>query len=565
MAILLSKQARVELARSFLREIRNVVDEDNNKLYDYYNFALARTTSWSDESTPEEPYDSQKYLNEFRNNIMFTQKVNPSDVCHLIPRKDWKSGNIYDPYDDDYSSTNPAQSGATTLADAEFYVLTSDDRVYKCIDNRDTVTREVVKSIDEPKLTTTDIFDTNDGYKWKFMFQLAEADKTKFLDAGHIPVRKLTTDSPQDGATTGLISAINVTNSGSDYTSVPTVIINGDGTGASATAIMDGSGGVERIEVNTPGLGYSFAFVTLTGGGGTGVEAGVQLGDSDPDSTALQRAVEDAARPGTIERILITDGGRDYVPGDTFVKIVGDSVETANQATATVTISEGTGTITEVKMGEIGRGYTYADITFVNSAGEENSLATRASARAVISPIKGHGSNPVTELFSTTVGVVVSLDDNDNKDLILDNDFRQIGLIKNVYNFKEDAIWREASGTASYIINVTDSSPYSIDDIVFTDAGTSTEGKFRVIQIVESTREGVTSGTFDIYLQAIVPNIDDDSVITIEGSDSGSLSINSFVSPDISTHYGDIVYIENRQAITRSEDQVETIKALVNF
>lgn len=565
MAILLSKQARVELARSFLREIRNVVDEDNNKLYDYYNFALARTTSWSDESTPEEPYDSQKYLNEFRNNIMFTQKVNPSDVCHLIPRKDWISGTIYDPYDDDYSSTNTAQSGATTLADANFYVLTSDDRVYKCIDNRDPETMEVVESTDEPKLTTTDIFETDEGYRWKFMFQIAEADKTKFLDAEHIPVRKLTTDSPQVGGTTGLISAINVTDSGSDYTSTPTVIINGDGTGAAATAIMDGSGGVDSIDVSTPGLGYSFAFITFTGGGGTGAEASVQLGDSDPDSTSLQRAVEDASRPGTIERILITDGGRDYVDGDTFVKIVGDSVETANQATATVTIAEGTGAITAVEMDNVGREYTYADITFVNSAGEENSLATRASARAVISPIKGHGNNPVTELFSTTVGVVVSLDDNDNKDLILDNDFRQIGLIKNVYNFDEDAIWREASGTASYIINVTDSSPYSIDDIVFTDAGTSTEGKFRVIQIVESTREGVTSGTFDIYLQAIVPNIDDDSVITIEGSDSGSLTINSFVSPDISTHYGDIVYIENRQAITRSEDQVETIKALVNF
>lgn len=565
MAILLSKQARVELARSFLREIRNVVDEDNNKLYDYYNFALARTTSWSDESTPEEPYDSQKYLNEFRNNILFTQKVNPPDVCHLIPRKDWTSGTIYDPYDDDYSSTNPAQSGATTLADAEFYVLTSDDRVYKCIDNRDKTTLEVVESTIEPDETTTDIFRTDDGYRWKFMFQLAEADKTKFLDAGYIPVRKLTTDSPQDGATTGLISAINVTASGSGYISVPTVIINGDGSGASATAIMDGSGGVDRIEVSTPGLGYSFAFVTLTGGGGTGVEAGVQLGDSDPDSTALQRAVEDAARPGTIERILITDGGRDYVDGDTFVKIVGDSVETANQAIATVTIAEGTGAITEVKVDNVGRGYTYADITFVNSAGEENSLETRASARAVISPIKGHGNNPVTELFSTTVGVVVSLDDNDNKDLILDNDFRQIGLIKNVYNFDEDAIWREASGTASYIINVTDSSPYSIDDIVFTDARTSTEGKFRVIQIVESTREEVASGTFDIYLQAIVPNIDDDSVITIEGSDSGSLSINSHTNPEISTHYGEIVFIENRQAITRSEDQVETIKALVNF
>jgi hypothetical protein len=43
------------------------------------------------------------------------------------------------------------------------------------------------------------------------------------------------------------------------------------------------------------------------------------------------------------------------------------------------------------------------------------------------------------------------------------------------------------------------------------------------------------------------------------------LSINSHTDPEINVLSGEIVYIENRSAISRSSDQVETIKALVNF
>ena len=42
MALVLRRLGRVELARSFLRDIRN-----NN---DYFNFAVGRTTSWTDDT-----------------------------------------------------------------------------------------------------------------------------------------------------------------------------------------------------------------------------------------------------------------------------------------------------------------------------------------------------------------------------------------------------------------------------------------------------------------------------------------------------------------------------------
>lgn len=68
------------------------------------------------------------------------------------------------------------------------------------------------------------------------------------------------------------IEQIQIVNPGSGFTSIPTVTIVGDGTDATARAIVV-NGRVERIEVINKGFNYSRATVNVTGGGGTGVEA----------------------------------------------------------------------------------------------------------------------------------------------------------------------------------------------------------------------------------------------------------------------------------------------------
>lgn len=530
MAILLTKAGRVELARSFHRDILNAND--------YYHFALGKTTAWPDEEDPETPLDSEKYLKEFRNNIMFSQSVSSADICHLVRRINWTSGTVYDPYDDSYSSEFLANSGATSLSDANFYVITEDSKVYKCIDNASNAPSTV-----EPTSTSTNTFILSDGYTWKFMFQVSSSDQTKFLDAEHIPVRKLTGNPQHD--VNGEIDSITVTAGGSGYTSAPDVIINGDGRSASATAVLTGDV-VTSINVDAEGSGYSFAFITFSGGGGSGAEASVSLGDADA-LPILQSAVEGAAIPGTIDRIVLESGGQDYSEGDVTVTITGDGTG----AEAVATITAGTGAISRITVTDVGSGYTYANITFTQTG-----VGTGATARAVLSPINGHGSNPIKELFGTTVGIVTSLADNANKDLILNNDFRQIGLIKNLYNYANTAIWTELTATASFVINTNSSASYAIDDIITTDDG----GEFRVIQITDGS-----SGTYDIYLQSLIPLITGSSTLLNVTQNISGLSINSATNPEIRTSSGDVVFLENRPAISRSPDQVETIKALVKF
>ena len=79
------------------------------------------------------------------------------------------------------------------------------------------------------------------------------------------------------------VVAISVTASGSNYSSVPKVSIEGDGTGTSATAFIS-NGRVVSIQVNNPGTGYTKApTVLLVGGNGTSQDialASAVIGDS---------------------------------------------------------------------------------------------------------------------------------------------------------------------------------------------------------------------------------------------------------------------------------------------
>lgn len=65
------------------------------------------------------------------------------------------------------------------------------------------------------------------------------------------------------------VESIEVVTGGSGYVSTPVVTIDGDGTGASARALIV-NGAVKRIEITNPGTGYTSATVSLSGGGGTG-------------------------------------------------------------------------------------------------------------------------------------------------------------------------------------------------------------------------------------------------------------------------------------------------------
>lgn len=545
MALLLRSAGRTEIARSLYRDIYN----EN----DFFYFFVGRTTEWDDEESPETPVDSVQYANTSSRNMLFVKRIQSSDAVLMIPRIDWESGTVYDQYDDKYGQLDAlgdmyvAYSGAQSLQDSIFYVLTDDDHVYKCIYNNGDA-----QSTIKPSGTSTSAIETADGYIWKFMFKIEASDKTKFLTTEYIPVRKIAGSGDPEFDVNGQIDTITITATGSSYETAPTVIINGDGTGAVATASVSG-GQVTSISLTNAGEGYSFAYITFSGGGGSGAEATVTLGATE--SGTVQEDVENAAIPGTIDRIEIINAGIDYVEGDASVAITGDG----SGAEAVVTIDANDGSITGVTITNQGTGYSYADVTIV---GEEGSGAQLIS---VVSPRSGHGANAQKELFATNLGFSVNLT-NDSADLFLNNDFRQIGVIKNPLVPVTGVNFQDSTGTSCYVIQVLDPANYDLDDIITTDSG----GKFIVVQKVDADGDGTTES---IYLLPIIPIITSSSILTNVTKTIAGLVINTDVPeeiepvalPEINNKTGEIIYLDNREFIVRQADQVEKIRAVLKF
>ena len=528
MALVLRRLGRVELARTFHRDVRN--------RNDYFHFAVGRTEAWTDDSSPEIPIDNDSYVSKFRRSMMFTQQIDSADVCLLAKRVNWATGTVYDEYDDNISSSNQSFTGASNLADALFFVVTDEFKVYKCISNNNNGQSTV-----KPTSTGTSVFELADNYNWKFMFQISASDQNKFLDADFIPVRKLTGNPTHD--VTGEVDSITITAGGTGYTSVPTVVIQGDGDGLAAGTATISGGAVTGVTITASGSGYSFAFISFSGGGGSGAAGSVNLGDADA-LPALQSAVEGAAVSGTLDRVIVTTAGQDYAENDVQVTVTGDGTG----AEASAKVNAATGAITSVRVTNPGSGYSYAEIAIVNTSAP----GTGATARAIVSPQGGHGSNAPRELFANNLGVTVSFADNDNRDLILGNDFRQIALIKNIKT-PAGVVYTTNTATACHIINVASVASYAVDDIITTDDG----GSFTVIQI-DSTNK-------NIYLTSTIPLITTNSVLTNTTQNISSLSINSITEPEVDNATGEVIYLDNRSPVIRSADQVEQIKALIRF
>ena len=537
MALLLRSAGRTEIARSLYRDIYN----EN----DFFYFFVGRTTEWDDEESPELPVDSPRYANTSSRNMLFVKRIQSSDTVLMISRINWVSGTVYDQYDDKYGELDAngdaytAHSGALSLKTAQFYVLTDDDHVYKCISNNANAASTI-----KPSGTSTSSIELEDGYIWKFMFKVEASDKTKFLTPEFIPVRKIAGSGDPEFDVNGQIDTITVTNAGSSYETAPTVIINGDGTGAVATATVS-AGLVTNIVLNNAGEGYSFAYITFSGGGGSGAAASVTLGATE--SGTVQEDVENAAIPGTIDRLEIVAGGIDYVDGDAAVTIVGDG----SGAEAILDIDPDDGSILSVTITNRGTGYTFAEVTVSGVEGAGAELV------AVISPRAGHGANPQKELFATNVGFSVNLT-NDSADLFLNNDFRQIGVVKNPLDFDTNNNFQDTTGTCCYVINTSSPASYDMDDIITTDSG----GRFIVVQKVDANNNGSLES---IYLLPIIPIITSSSILSNETQSLSGLTINSIVEPEIDNRTGEIIYLDNREFIVRQEDQIEKIRAILKF
>ena len=236
-----------------------IYQEVTSKTARYYHW-FGKENSWQDflspfipanptEDSPGQPSDNFRYDLHVRRDILTAKSVKPSDVSYVVRRIDWTSGTVYDDYDDAYDTTSgygfgPAYSGATRLEDSNFYVLTTQNNVYKCIWNNVNSPSTVM-----PTGTTPDVFSTSDGYKWKFMYTIPVSLENRFLSSEYMPVSNAL---KSQFYSSGEITSIAIEDGGSGYDpATTTAAITGDGYKESNPYAID------RIDLNDGGDNYS--------------------------------------------------------------------------------------------------------------------------------------------------------------------------------------------------------------------------------------------------------------------------------------------------------------------
>ena len=116
------------------------------------------------------------------------------------------------------------------------------------------------------------------------------------------------------------------------------------------------------------------------------------------------------------------------------VTITGDG----SGAEARAIVNTAIGAVDTIEVTKRGSGYTHANATVVGntgivtigSDGLGDTTANTANVTVIIGPKGGHGSDPINELYSDTVGVSVDFANSQGGQIPATNDFRQIGILK---------------------------------------------------------------------------------------------------------------------------------------
>lgn len=284
MAAIITSKFRIHNAQSFKEGFSEAAATN---MY----LGIGRPQSWTNDNSPDTPKDTVADEYYYWDDMLAVKRIQSSDVSHAVPRRNWTSGKYYDTYRHDYNGTTAGvdidSGGATTpatLYDANFFVVTDEYNVYKCLENRDT-SGSVTASTTKPTGNSTSPITTADGYVWKYMYTISPADVIKFVSTDFIPVKTLSSNPGStdayydqwlvtDAAIDGGINNVIMVSGGTGYVTEPDVTITGDGTGATAVATIDvGSGEVTAITITDPGTGYTFATVGISGGSGASATA----------------------------------------------------------------------------------------------------------------------------------------------------------------------------------------------------------------------------------------------------------------------------------------------------
>ena len=522
MSAIITDQIRILNAKNFVAG----VSTSTNSYYAFVGLPNPTSIVSTWDSAPPAPIDSFNNMNDYYVSMIAAKRITSADVKQIVPKLNWNSGTTYDYYRHDYSISNaPPNSGGTSLYTANFFVVNSDFRVYICLQNGTTPeTPDGKPSLDEPTFTDLEprtAGTSGDGYIWKYLYSIKPADLIKFDATDFMPVPLNWGDNAADAsiknnAVDGGIKIVVVKNRGTGigtanqtYTRVP---IKGDGFNAECTVVVNNDAQIESVTVSNEGFGYTYGNVDLAAG-------------SVPTPTA----------PPTLD--------------------------------------------------------------------------------VIIPPPGGHGSDIYRELGATNALLYARIEnDAENPDFITGNQIARIGILENPKSFNSNEILTLDKASASYGLRLSGTGYSSVtftgDSLISQTTGTGVTAYGKVISYDQttgvlkywqdrtiagfitatgsvSTAQTATAAIYGYNTTRFTADPSSGGNVTIVGGSSNlsisttftglSTSINNrtyylgqsftkgVANPEVDKYSGNMIYVDHRPSITRSSNQKEDIKIILQF
>ena len=508
MAAIITSKFRLDTTNKFVESL------SDNQFY----MALGRPNAWPDDSVPTTPYENDYTSHTLWENMFAAKRVDAADIIHSSPRNLWVSGTTYVEYDDQ----------DTNIESKVYFVISANNNVYMCLKAGAGAS---TTNPDNTGVQTSGVINhsSSDGYIWKYMYTVPTADVTKFLTTSFIPVRHIKETPPsgsdsaltnqfsvQTNAVDGAIFNMKITTAGTGYTSAPTLTISGNGASATATATVS-SGAITGITMTNVGTGYRHAVVTISGGGGSGGVIRPVIGPvggfgADPTNDLRSHYV-------TINTVFTGDESGAIPDSNDFrqIAVLKNPIEKANES-ATITAT-----------GSMVIGNFYKILTMGNTTDANFATAGSTSGNPVVGEIF---KALVTTISGSSTGTIA-----------------QVAEASAYNTCKSVTIPASLASTyvADFAFEAHTSGTVGAKGIVVEYNNTS--GVLHYIQN-ESTGFGV---------------INTNHFLRGTGTSGAGNDVTAVGAPLINHHSGDVMFVENRSATTRSAGQVETVRLVIAF
>jgi hypothetical protein len=517
MSAIITDQLRILNARNFISGVTSTTNS-------YYSFVGLPNpsdyqTNW--DTDPPAPKDSFEQEDDYWDTMVALKKISPSDVRQVVNKTAWISGTTYDMYRGDISRTNTSKpSGATNLYAANYYIVNEDFKVYLCLQNgTDPENPSGRPSLDQPTFTDLEprsAGDSGDGYIWKYLYTIKPSDIVKFDSTNFMPVPTDWDTNTSDASvrnhasTSGELKIVTVVNRGvglgtanRTYTRVP---IFGDGSGGECTVVVNNDSKVDTVTVSKGGSGYTYGTVDLVSGnvptGSTAPIFNVIIPPEGGHGADIYRELG-ANKVLVYSRIENDTENPDFVTGNQIARV------------GVIENPDAFGSVAKLNLDKASAAYA---LKLVGSGYS----TTTFNPDSFVTQTVGLGS--------TAVGRVISYDQN-------------TGVLK---------YWQDKSLVG-----------FNSDGSLKTDP---TYG----FELHRFTATPASSGTVTIYGGSTNLGIDTSytgytTSINNRTYNLGQSFTLGVANPEVKKYSGNVIYVDNRPAITRSLNQKEDIKVILQF